>query len=66
MDKETMDWSDFYLFKFGFNQLINRLSFMRKSWFIVAVSTIEKQSREQTFKQSVEDMKSWYICDLLS
>ena len=39
---------------------------MRKSCFIVALSTIEKQSREQAFKQSVDDMKSWYICDLLS
>ena len=25
MDKEMMYWCDFYMFKIGFNQLINRL-----------------------------------------
>ena len=29
MDKEIMYWCDFCLFKVGFNQLINKLSFMR-------------------------------------
>ena len=58
MDKEVMYWCDFCLFKVGFNQLINKLSFIYVE--------LKKQSREQAFKQSVDDIKYWYICDVLS
>ena len=40
MDKEMMYWCDFCLFKVGFNQLINKLSFMRNRCFVLAVSRI--------------------------
>ena len=66
MDKEIMYWCGFCLFKLGFNQLINKLFFMRNRCFVLGVSRIEKQSREQAFKQSTEDIKCWYICDFLS
>ena len=66
MDKEIMYWYDFCLFKVGFNQVINKLSFIRNWCFVLAASRIEKQSREQAFKQSADDIKCWYICDFLS
>ena len=56
MDKEIMYWCYFCLFKVGFKQPINKLSFMRNWW-----SRIEKQSHEQTFKQSADDTKSQFI-----
>ena len=65
-DKELMHWGDFCLFKVGFNQLINKFSFMRNWCFVVTVSRIEKQSHKQAFKQSADDIKCWYICDFLS
>ena len=65
MDKEMMYCCDFSLLKVGFNQLINRLSFMRNGCFVLAVSRIEKQSVKKAFKQSVDDINYWYICDFL-
>ena len=64
MEKEMMYCYDFCLFKVVFNQLINKLSFMRV--FVIAVSRIKKQLRQQTFKQSADDIKCWYIFDFLS
>ena len=51
MDKEMMYWCNFSLFKVGFDQVINKLSFMRNCSFVIAVSRIVKQSHEQVFKQ---------------
>ena len=65
MDKEMMYWCGFCLLIVGFNQLINKLSFMRNWCFVLAVSRIKKQSREQAFKKSADDIKCWYICDVL-
>ena len=56
MDKEMMHWCDFSLFKVGFNYLINKLSFILNWYFVLAVSRIEKKSREQAFKQSADDI----------
>ena len=67
--KWTKKWCigvTFCLFKVGFNQLINRIPFMRYWRFLLAVSEIEQQSREQALKHSVYDIKCWYICDFLS
>ena len=61
MEKEMMYCYDFCLFKVVFNQLINKLSFMRV--FVIVVSRIKKQLRQQTFKQSADDIKCWYVCD---
>ena len=61
MVKEMMYCCDFCLFKVDFSQLIDRLSFMRNWCFFIAVSRKEKQSLEQGFKQSVDDIKCWYI-----
>ena len=61
MDKEIMYWCDFCLFKVGFNQLINKLFFMRNRCFVLAISRIEKQSREQVFKQSADDIKCYLL-----
>ena len=66
MYKEMMYWCGFCLFKVGYNQLINKLSFMSNCCFVLAVSRIKKQSREQACKQSADDIKCWYICDFLS
>ena len=65
MGKEMMYCCDFYLFKVGFNQIINRLSFMRNGCFVLAVSRIEKQSGEGAFKQSVDGITCCYVCDFL-
>ena len=59
MDKEMMYWFDFYLFKVGFNQLINKLSFTCTWYFVVAGSRKEKQPRKQVFIQSADDIKCW-------
>ena len=45
--------------------LINKLSFTRNWCFVLAVSRIEKQSREQAYKQSADDIKCSYIYDFL-
>ena len=61
-----MYWCDFCLFKVGFNQIVNKLSFTGNWCFVLEVSKIEKQPREQAFKQLDDDIKCWYICDFLS
>ena len=66
MDKEMMYWYDFCFFKVGFNQLTNKLSFMRNWCFVLAVSSTVKQSLEKPFKQSDDDIRCCYICDSLS
>ena len=38
---------------------------MRNGCFPLAVSIIEKQSREQALKQSTDDIKCWYLCDFI-
>ena len=57
---------EIYLFKIGFNQLINKLSFMRNWCFVLAESIIEKQSLEEAFKESADYIKYLYVCDFLS
>ena len=57
MDKEMMYWCDFCLFKVGFNQLIDKLSFMGDWCFVLAVSSLVKQSREQAFKQPDDNIR---------
>ena len=56
MYKEMMFWCDFCLFKISFNQLTYKLSFMRNWCFVLAIPRIEKQSREEAFKQSADDI----------
>ena len=51
-----MYWFDFCLFKVDFNQVINKLFSRRNQYFVLAVSRIVKQSREQAFKQSINDI----------
>ena len=62
--KWTKKWciGDYCLFKVGFNQLTHELSFMHHWDFVLAIS--RKHSHEQAFKQSVDDIKCWYVCDL--
>ena len=38
------------------NQVINKLFSRRNQYFVLAVSRIVKQSREQAFKQSINDI----------
>ena len=45
-----------FLFKVSFNQLTYKLSFMRNWCFVLAIPRIEKQSREEAFKQSADDI----------
>ena len=54
--KKMMYWFDFCLFKVDFNQVINKLFSRRNQYFVLAVSRIVKQSREQAFKQSINDI----------
>ena len=51
-----MYWFDFCLFKVDFNQVINKLFSRRNQYFVLAVSRIVKQSCEQAFKQSINDI----------